>query len=68
VVSELDDKHFVNFSSNGPPEYWHQWYYQISYFSAQQLIKRLDDFLVEENTTKNNETKPQTIEEGESPN
>ena len=51
IVSELDDKHFVNFSSKGQSEYWQNWYYQVSNFSAQQLIKTLDDFLVQQNNS-----------------
>jgi hypothetical protein len=69
VVSELDDKYYVNFTSKGPPDYWQKWYYQISNFSAKQLIKTLDDFLVEEITTtipSNNST--QAVDEGDSPN
>ena len=68
VVSELDDKHFVNFSSTGQAEYWQKWTYQISNFSAQQLIKTLDDFLVQGNTiTSNSDTILQTVDEGDSP-
>jgi hypothetical protein len=48
VVSELDDEHFVNFISADQSKYWQKWYYQISNFSAQQLIKTLDDFLLQE--------------------
>jgi hypothetical protein len=67
-VSEQGDKQFVNFSSNGQSEYWQNWYYQISNFSAQQLTKTLDDFLAEENTTTtNSDTRLQTVEEGDSP-
>jgi hypothetical protein len=69
VVSELDDKYYVNFTSEGLQDYWQKWYYQISSFSANQLIKTLDDFLVEEITTtipSNNST--QTVDEGDSPN
>jgi hypothetical protein len=66
VVTKIDDKHFVNFISSGQPEYWQKWYYQVSNFSAQQLIKTLDDFLAEQNPT-TSDTRPQPIEEGESP-
>lgn len=66
VVTKIDDKHFVNFISNDQPEYWQKWYYQVSNFSAQQLIKTLDDFLAEQNPT-TSDTRPQPIEEGESP-
>jgi hypothetical protein len=69
VVSELDDKHFVNFSTREQSEYWQQWYYQISNFSAQQLIKTLDDFLAEENATESaSNIISQAVEEGDSPN
>ncbi len=69
VVSELDDKHFVSFSSIGQSEYWQKWYYQVSNFSAQQLIKTLDDFLAEETSSVSAiSTSSQTIEEGDSPN
>tara|TARA_R110002167_G_scaffold159069_1_gene354578 strand:- start:946 stop:1971 length:1026 start_codon:yes stop_codon:yes gene_type:complete len=68
IVSELDDKHYVNFSSNDQPEYWQKWYYQVSNFSAQQLIKTLDDFLAEQNaTTNNSDPSPETVDEGDSP-
>jgi hypothetical protein len=69
VVSELEDKHFVKFSASDSPEYWQTFYFQVSNFSAQQLIKSLDDFLAEENaTTGNNDLIPEMIEEGDSPN
>jgi hypothetical protein len=68
IVSELEDKHFVNFSSNDQSEYWQKWYYQVSNFSAQQLIKTVDDFLAEENaTTSNSDTSSQAVDEGDSP-
>ncbi|WP_339725210.1 DUF4340 domain-containing protein [uncultured Paraglaciecola sp.] len=68
VVSELGDKHFVNFSANEQPEYWQKWHYQVSNFSAQQLIKTLDDFLAEPSTpTNESNTLPQAVDEGESP-
>jgi hypothetical protein len=69
VVSELDDKHFVNFISSGQTEYWQKWTYQVTNFSAQQLIKTRDDFLEQENTiTSNSDTISQTVDEGDSPN
>jgi hypothetical protein len=69
VVSELDDKYYVNFTSKGPPDYWQKWYYQISNFSAKQLIKTLDDFLVEEiKTTIPSNNSTQAVDEGDSPN
>ena len=69
VVSESDDKHFVNFISSGQTEYWQKWTYQVSNFSAQQLIKTRDDFLEQENTiTSNSDTISQTVDEGDSPN
>jgi hypothetical protein len=68
VVSELDDAHFVNFSSTNQTEYWQKWYYQVSNFSAQQLIKTLDDFLAQEDPIiSNSDTLPQAIDEGDSP-
>lgn len=68
VVSELDDKHFVNFSTSEQSEYWQKIYYQVSNFSAQQLIKTVDDFLAEENTALNKSETTQTpVDEGESP-
>jgi hypothetical protein len=67
-VSEFNDKYYVNFSSNDQPEYWQKWYYQVSKFSAQQLVKTLDDFLAEQSTTtSNSETSPDTVDEGDSP-
>jgi hypothetical protein len=69
VVSELDDKHFVNFISSGQTEYWQRWTYQVSNFSAQQLIKTIDDFLEQKITiTSNSDTISQTVDEGDSPN
>jgi hypothetical protein len=68
IVSEFDDKHFVNFSSKDHSAYWQKWYYQVSNFAAQQLIKTRDDFLAEENsTTSNSEISPPAMDEGDSP-
>lgn len=68
VVSELNNKHLITFSSDSNSEYWQQWYYQISNFSAQQLIKTLKDFISQENTIlSNTEDIFQSVEEGESP-
>lgn len=68
MVSEIDGKHFVNFSSSEESEYWQKWYYQVSNFSAQQLIKSVDNFLAEENAAaNNNETRQTSVDEGESP-
>jgi hypothetical protein len=68
VVSELDDKHLVSFSSESNSEYWQQWYYQISNFSAKQLVRTSNDFLAKENTILSNINKTnKNIEEGESP-
>ena len=68
IVSEFDDKHFVNFSSKEHSEYWQKWYYQVSNFAAQQLIKTRDDFLAEESsTTSNSDISPQAVDEGDSP-
>lgn len=69
VVSQLDAKHYVNFNSTGQLEYWQKWYYQISNFSAQQLIKTQEDFLLEESPSISaNDANTQAVEEGESPN
>ncbi|MEP1447082.1 MAG: DUF4340 domain-containing protein [Paraglaciecola sp.] len=68
VVSELENRHFVNFTSNQQPEYWQKWYYQVSNFSAQQLLKTVDDFLEEPSESKNaTEASPQMVDEGEAP-
>lgn len=68
VVSERDDKHFVNFTANDQLVYWQKWTYQVSNFSARQLIKTLDDFLAEETDSSNNDdTSPETVDEGDSP-
>ncbi|WP_299075507.1 DUF4340 domain-containing protein [uncultured Paraglaciecola sp.] len=68
VVSEKDGQYFVNFSSDNQLEYWHMWHYQISHFSAQQLIKTLDDFLAKPNTASSDDTsQPDVVEEGDSP-
>lgn len=69
VVSELDDEHFVNFISADQSEYWQKWYYQISNFSAQQLIKTLDDFLLQEPASERPSSPSfSVVEEGDSPN
>ncbi|MBL4631757.1 MAG: DUF4340 domain-containing protein [Paraglaciecola sp.] len=68
VVSALDGKHFVSFSAREKSKYWQKWHYQISHFSAQQLIKTMDDFLVEQSSiTNDDEKKPQAIDEGDAP-
>lgn len=68
MVSELDDKHFVSFNASEETEYWQNWVYQVSNFSARQLVKTVEDFLAQENTTSNNsETTQTTVDEGESP-
>jgi hypothetical protein len=68
VVSQSDDKYFVHFEANDPTDYWHKWYYQVSQFSAQQLVKTMDDFLKEEpNNTKDSKAEPTSVDEGESP-
>lgn len=68
VVSGRDDKYFVNFSANNQTEYWQNWYYQISHFSAQQLIKTLDEFLATESTEPTlDSTNQQHLDEGDSP-
>jgi hypothetical protein len=57
----------VNFFSSDQTEYWQKWTYQVSNFSAQQLIKTIDDFLVQKETiTSNNDTIYQTVDEGDS--
>jgi hypothetical protein len=69
IVSEIDDKHFVNFNSNGPSQYWQKWYYQVSTFSAQQLIKTLDDFLAQDTPVTNASIhNSHAVDEGDSPN
>jgi hypothetical protein len=69
VVSELDDEHFVNFISADQSKYWQKWYYQISNFSAQQLIKTLDDFLLQEPASERPSSPSfSVVEEGDSPN
>jgi len=69
VVSEMDGKYLVSFPTEFPAEYWHSWHYQISNFSAQQLIKTADDFLADKSKALINETTSdaKTLEEGESP-
>ncbi|MFT4808599.1 MAG: hypothetical protein ACI9LX_001930 [Paraglaciecola sp.] len=69
VVSELNDAYFVNFSATNQTEYWQKWYYQVSNFSAQQLIKTLDDFLAQEDPINSNSDRlHQAIDEGDAPN
>lgn len=66
VVSGLKDKYFVNFTSTDQSQYWQKWYYQISYFSAQQLIKTTDDFLSDKNALKSPmETNLQVVAESD---
>jgi hypothetical protein len=68
VISELNDKHLVSFSSESNPEYWQQWYYQVSKLSAKQLVRTSNDFLANENTILSNINKTdKNIEEGMPP-
>ena len=68
VVSELDDKHYVNFSVSEPTEYWQKVFFQVSNFTAQQLIKTKDDFLAEKSTTAvSRDTSSKAVDEGDSP-
>ncbi|WP_293751960.1 DUF4340 domain-containing protein [uncultured Paraglaciecola sp.] len=68
VVSELDGNHYVNFNVSDPSEYWQKGYFQVSNFSAQQLMKTTEDFLVEENnTTGDIDTSSKAVDEGDSP-
>ena len=47
VVAEAEEAHFVRLSSGQTDEYWQQWQFQVSDFTAQQLSKTLDDFLAD---------------------
>ncbi|MGS2721888.1 DUF4340 domain-containing protein [Paraglaciecola aestuariivivens] len=61
-----DEQHYVKFEHADKVPYWHGWYYSVSSFSAQQLIKSNQDFLLdtEEQASQENKT---VIEEGEAP-
>ena len=59
----------MNFFSSDQTKYWQKWTYQVSNFSAQQLIKTVDDFLEQEKTiTNEKDTIHQNVDEGDSPN
>jgi hypothetical protein len=47
VLSRVGDRYYANFTSTRPEQMWQKWYYQLSSFSAEQLIKTVDDFLIE---------------------
>ncbi|WP_158967587.1 DUF4340 domain-containing protein [Paraglaciecola sp. L3A3] len=47
IVSKAKDIYYLNFSSDNAQEYWQNYYYQVSTFSAQQLNKQVEDFLAE---------------------
>lgn len=72
TISKLHDQHYIRFTSETLSEYWLNWRYQISHFSAQQLIKSNEDFLasieVEDTVGNDVSQEVQVIEEGESPN
>lgn len=70
VVSEMDGQHLVSFHNDVQSEYWYKWHYQISNFSAQQLIKIPEDFLAEKSEFLTDDAIDNTkaVEEGESPN
>ena len=73
TVAKGDDKTYAKFAAENQQEYWLDWVYQISSFSAQQLSKTKDDFLREVNTVEPNvPAEPESIsgvsDEGESPN
>lgn len=70
VVSEMDGNHLVSFPTEFPNEYWHNWHYQVSNFSAQQIVKTPEDFLAQKNPalTAEDLDKSNNVEEGESPN
>lgn len=64
-VSQANDLYYVNFVVDGseadtPHHYWQTWYYQVSSYSAQQLNKSLEDFLID--TQVNEPTNVQAIE------
>lgn len=65
-LAKQGEDHFVRFSSVFLNEYWQNYIYQISSFSAGQLNKTLEDFLAEmpEETS---EAETSMIDEGEAP-
>ncbi|MEP2650797.1 MAG: DUF4340 domain-containing protein [Paraglaciecola sp.] len=71
VVGKIKEQHFVYLSTTDENPYWSNWIYQISSFSAQQLVKSMSDFIKDKpsSETGSDSTFMQfSIDEGESPN
>lgn len=71
TLGKRDGQHFIHFSSLDGDYYWSHWVYQISNFSAQQLVKSMKDFLKDNSsaqTESDSEVTQYSIDEGESPN
>lgn len=70
TLGKKDEQNFVCFSTYDGEPYWSRWVYQISNFSAQQLVKSMKDFL-KDNSSSQTESKSDitqySIDEGESP-
>lgn len=45
ILSQLEQNYYLHIESATNDQYWQQWYYQISSFSASQLNKKRADFL-----------------------
>ncbi|MFQ3198553.1 MAG: hypothetical protein ACI8R9_001815 [Paraglaciecola sp.] len=68
-LAKDNDKVYMRFSSALTKDYWLQWIYVISIFSAEQLDKTQNDFLMQAQDDKPDSIIPSTraVDEGESP-
>ena len=67
TVGQIEAQHYLYFTGENKEIYWQQWVYQVSNFSAQQLIKTVDDFLADQTSSQDDNVKTVSIDEGESP-
>jgi hypothetical protein len=65
-LAEKDNEFFIRFSSQTLTAYWQNWTYKLSGFSAGQLNKQLNDFLLEPES-EIEQLEPQKVDEGDSP-
>ncbi|MDU0354395.1 DUF4340 domain-containing protein [Paraglaciecola aquimarina] len=63
ILSQANGAYYVNFNINGAEQYWQNWYYQISGFTAQQLNKVTEDFLQKIDEEEKSTFKPISNEE-----
>jgi hypothetical protein len=65
-LTEKDKEYFIRFYSQSLQAYWQNWIYKLSGFSAGQLNKEVNDFLLEPDSEVES-LEPQKVDEGESP-